>query len=156
MVFGDHQASERRWAAFSNPVKQLQCTGVVWPSCAAAGGEIGLEEITGGNQIANPSHAIGKSAAIGVVRPSIKGNGMRVCVERCGRCGKGIQHGRDAVGVGSFDPEVLVLEIESKNWVMSCNPKAWHGIGTPGIAGFRPGGGFIAEPSGPVTLLEVS
>jgi hypothetical protein len=51
-----------------------------------------------------------------------------------GRCGKGIQHGRDAVGVGSFDPEVLVLEIETKNWVMSCDPKAWHGIGTPGIA----------------------
>ena len=115
-----------------------------------------MEEITGGNQIANPPHAIGKSAAIGVVRPRIKGNGVRTCADRGGRCGKSLQQGRHRAGVGSFDPEVVVMEIETKNWVMPGDPQAWHGIGTPGIAGFRPGGGFLAQPSGPMTIVELS
>jgi hypothetical protein len=135
VVFGDHQASEWCWAAFSNPVKQLQRTGVVWPSCAAAGGEIGLEEITRGDQIANPPNAIGKSLrSVWCVQAS-RAMGGAGWIDRGGRCGKGIQQGRHGAGVGSFDPEVLVLEIETKNWVMPCNPKAWHGIGTPDIAG---------------------
>ena len=156
MIFGDHQASERRWAALSNPAKQVQCAGVGWPARAAAGGEIGLEEIAHGDQIANPPNAIGKTAAISVVCPSIKGDGRRTWIDRGGRCGKSIQQGRHGAGVGSFDPELLVLEIETKNWVMPCDPKAWHGISTPDIAGFRPGGGFIAQPSGPMTIVELS
>ena len=156
MIFGDHQASERRWAALSNPAKQVQCAGVGWPARAAAGGEIGLEEIARGDQIANSPNAIGKIAAISVVCPSIKGDGRRTWIDRGGRCGKSIQQGRHGAGVGSFDPEALVLEIETKNWVVPCDPKVWHRISTPDIAGFRPGGGFIAQPSGPMTIVELS
>ena len=115
-----------------------------------------MEQIPGGNEFSNPSNAIGKSVAIGVVRPSIKRNGMRACVDCGGCCGKGLHHGRHGVGVGPFDPELLALEIETNNWVMPGDPEAWHGIGTPNIAWFRPGGGFITQPSGPVTIVELS
>ena len=63
-------------------------------------------------------------------------------------------HCRMALGIKPFNPNLPLLEVKAQNGVVAPDPKARHGIASPGVCGFEPGGGVVTQPACPVPRIE--
>ena len=107
---------------------QLQCRGLRGPGGAAAGGEIGLEQITGGNQIPDSLHPRCKVVTVGVLPPVSQGQGWSRCRSRRSLPQRIFQL-IDSAAFTGFSPEFASLQIEPQQRVMPGDPEACHRIG---------------------------
>ena len=120
----------------------------------AAGGEIGLEQVAGGDQSADLIHLPGVGLAAGVPLPAMQRDRPGAGQRRSGSSGgQGLDQGRQLCHQPLFtalQPELLALGIDRQHRIVARRPEAGHGRGAPVGRRLQPGAGLVGQPAHPV------
>ena len=118
-----------------------------------------MKEVSHRDQLTDSLDALGIGLPVAVTDPScVQGLGIGKCVggliASCTHPLNPALHCRMALGIKAFNPNLSLLEVKAQNGVVAPDPKARHGIASPGVCGFEPGGGVVTQPACPVPRIE--
>ena len=169
LIRRDRQAREGSGAVPAQPAMQGQ--GIRWLRQVgfAAGGEVGLEDVAGGDPAEQGLHLGSIVLWWRVPLPGLQRNGRhrgvwgqitaRTTARRLGRPlvrvgwgSEGIQpgrHRRQPIGILPLQPAAPAGALEVDQRIMAGRPQGGHVAGAPVVGRFHPGTGLVGQPTQP-------
>jgi hypothetical protein len=136
-------------------LQQRRRIGLLRQLLLAAGGEVGLEQIPGGDPVLQLAHPCGKAGRIAVPVPGVQGH-RHGLVWSLPRRWEGRDQGHQplgqalqAAGIVPLQPQRLGGVVKHQQRIHPHRPEHRHGWPLPVVARLQPGPRLIAEPAQP-------
>ena len=165
----DRQACEGGGAVAAQPAMQGQGIGCFRQAGFAAGGEVGLKDVAGGDPAEQGLHLGSIALRRRVPLPGLQrdrrhrgvwgqitawtaARRLGRPVVRIGRGSEGIQpgrHRRQAIGILPLQPAAPAGALEVDQRIMAGRPQGGHVAGAPVLGWLHPGTGLVGQPAQP-------